>query len=292
MKQFILLFCIVTIILLTSCRNKGADDDVLGSEKKEYFLFGDEMDYSYEGYEIGVGTGYSQIFPFSRGESGLILYRVSYDYLDNLSDRIYKLDSVTFLYPKKEWIDSLDYYSIPVFDKEIPVNKFGDVFFHFKGFKQFNREFEDFSHLSGYTNEGVQKEFEFLYKEKPYRVKRELIRSNQYTNYANRSGMGSNHSITIEQGEKKQCIFKSMDNTGDITVRYHFIGDLDGDENIDFIVYINTGGYYYFILYLSSEAEEGEIVKHVATTVVPYQNWNITERQICTIKGSTERIKL
>ncbi|NDV70011.1 hypothetical protein [Dysgonomonas sp. 25] len=288
MKQFILFLLILQVALFASCQNKNTDN-ITDSENKEYFLFRfGNIDYSYNGYEIGVGTAFSQIFPFSRDESGLMLYRVSSDYCDNLSDNIYILDSVKFLCPKKERIDSLDYYSIPVFDKEIPVNDFDDVVFHFKGFKQYNHEFEDLS-FNQRTEDGVRKEFEFLYKEKTYQIKREFIHNYEYRF---NDTMGSSHSITIEQGDRKQCIFKSMDESGDIIVKFRLIGDLDGDDNIDFIIYVDDNyGYNYFILYLSSEAEEGEIVKHVATSVVPLQRRNTSERRIYTLKGSTERIR-
>lgn len=260
MKQFILLL-ILHISLFSSCQNKRVADDI------PYTFYLDEKNYSYKDYEIIPGTGLNlyenRIFPLAVGDSGLLLY--SYFEKDYLN--FVKLEGAIKKYTDK--IDSSRYTYIPIFDKDLGIDNINDVIFQLKGLENRDRQVDVFHYGEESIQYALIDEKKIVYTDRTGKQKFTL--TSDYKRDKDNPKYIHNISLFIQIGDKKQCFFRTPDKLHESDIYIYISGDYDEDGGGDFILRIadwnEERGYtqLYYLLYLSSEAEEGELIKHLAT---------------------------
>ncbi|NDV66561.1 hypothetical protein [Bacteroides sp. 224] len=218
------------------------------------------LDYSYKGYEIHPFI-YREYYtmPFTIGDEWLVYY------LDSEFNPIFKehqiVDSIRVRNMSNNPCNDI---TIPVFEDGSASSKYYlDRMIFFKGFKTYN------------TNMQNKIPADFSYDIKESNNTDEISRfwklngkSYCYTNRALKK-KGRNE-ITFSVDSKKQVLFRRYAEKCSLgNFKVHRIEDYDGDGLSDLIIRAwASNGIGSFLLFLSSEADEGELVKHVATKTV------------------------
>jgi len=262
---------IILLIAMPSCQKPNDKNAV-------EFRF-DGKNYSYQGYDI---------IPYQKGQ-----YKMSYkagdQYLALISyyeDRREFLDSVTIV-----GTDTViyQYNKVPtmVFDNGKRLHSNSDNNYFFKGFKSYNRNFGEISEQDAEKNIDLDWESaEELGKSSDnYKVQRYLNGTKYSMSRWSPSGYDKNKDTTtvkvkyiISDGDISQVLLTSVERINEHFIfPYKIFDDLDGDGKADFVLFIRGDAYSlaakpgsvyernYWLLFLSSEADPGDLVKHVAT---------------------------
>jgi hypothetical protein len=303
MKNIIIL--LIALVSLSSCNAKDKKGEA-GVTKKiktdENTLVWSQIeplpDYSYKNYKIEPyviflgGADYKM--PIEIGSEWLVLYHTIENNevirdlkLCKIQDSIYVSLREGPHFTRYSRATNKDSIAIPVIDKTL-TNPETMIFF--KGFDKYNTNFaNDFRNdlFSDYNehwgeNRGDSLKVvchDFKYNGKPFSLQDTYIISDADIIIEPEEGTKSYaHYIVFKNGDRSQClVYRQAD--GEILIPLEFY-DLDGDGLPDPILNINYeimtkddefriySSYSSYLLFLSSEAEDGELLKHVATKTI------------------------
>ena len=247
-------------------------------------------DYSYKGYQIEPYTNYRYKMPIEIGSEWLVLYSTEeskksilnlkpYIIQDSISISLITENSVRLYSSPYPINSSEDSIVVPIFNiPDIILSEPRKIIF-FKGFDKYNtnfasdfinHKFSDYNiYIEGEDNDSIIIDYyTFKYNAKTFSLQDTYLKSSidkkEYVHY-----------IFFRKGDQYQClIYRIYDREILNPIEY---SDLDGDGLPDLIFNLNYeiktinensetySNYSSYLLYLSSEAEEGELVKHVAT---------------------------
>lgn len=303
MKNIIILFIVFTSLLSCNAKdkvNETAKKQDVEIKKDKNTLIWSQIEplpnYSYKGYQIEPLLSENYKMPIEIGSEWLVLYHRVEDKLPIRDLKLYKIqDSIEFVLSKSKYIIlefdqyGMDTIAIPVIDETL-TNP--ETMFFFKGFGTYNTHLandyinDKFSNYREYM-EGEREDslqiihYDFKYDGKSFSFQETYIESDADVKVQREEFVReAAHYIVFKNAKQSQClIYRQSD--GEILNPIEY-WDLDGDGlpdpmfNINYNITEEDGEsiihsrYSSYLLFLSSEAEEGELLKHVATKTILY----------------------
>ncbi|WP_165042187.1 hypothetical protein [Dysgonomonas sp. ZJ709] len=266
-KLLRILFIVILCLVQASCQGQ---DKIIVTDKDAAIFDSDNPDnYSHNGYDLYPLLLGSYVMPLEIGSKWLVRYVE--DGERSLKLKFHTItDTMTYgKYDRYPFIG-------PIFDGNIQiaskVGSSGQVTYFFKGFKSYNKKFDESFGIE------LPTDYEDVYDDND---------NYEHTNYISRWEMNEKVMTFIdlkhdkEQNKLNEITF-SDGNISQILLKYKYIFecelisalDYDGDGKSDIILRMEkwsdfvenkNKSEYYYLLFLSSEAEEGQLVKHVAT---------------------------
>ncbi|WP_165042191.1 hypothetical protein [Dysgonomonas sp. ZJ709] len=271
---FIVIFCLVQ----ASCQ--GQNKTIVTDKGAAIFDTDNPDNYSYNGYDLSPLNKDNYYLPLEIGSKWLVEYKEKGNRHSKLE--FHSIEDTIKGY-QKEYIYTgegnfgstyaaiLSATTMPVLDKEIHIEPgYASNTYFFKGFKSYNEKFDE------WFAEELPGDFEDVYNDEE-----------DYTKDISRWKKDEKVMTFIdlkhdkEQNKLNEITF-SDGNISQILLKYKYIFecelisalDYDGDGKSDIILRMEkwsdfvenkNKSEYYYLLFLSSEAEEGQLVKHVAT---------------------------
>lgn len=252
-KNSTLITLLTLLFFITSCKGQECDDTINFKPQN----------YSYKGYDI-IPYGIADI-KFPVGEEYIVYYWGG-NYLSVPSKTVASVE-------KEDYYDSS--FSIPVFDisglsgdSKYKSFDFEEYLFLIKGIKQSKEQIHKELEISDSENNTT-----IQYNNVQYTIKRNI---GKIYNEDEEAYTYKNVVFSLETPSHKQNILRMPEISNETTADLYYIGDIDEDSILDLIfrVIIRTEdgmSKNYYMLYLSSEAEEGQIMKHVTTRLYEYK---------------------
>lgn len=285
-----------------SCQNQHK---VIETDQDVVFLLEGVIlpDYSYKGYEVQPFADGDYIMPFEIGDERLVLY-----YKGQQGDLFGRQG--TFTLEKHIIADTVSsfkviqgkkrYITMPIFDDGSIHNNSPEYMMLFKGFKTYNTHLpEDIENSVSYDEMQGMKEGSGYLKTYHSWKRGDKEYSLNECSYEK----DDIHEISFTDGTIEQVLVRKYPCNGEF---YNFFQirsgvDLDGDGLSDIVISISntteveigkiteTTYYSSYLLFLSSEAEEGQLLKHVATkTIVSDNNTMIPEYNLQAVEMGEE----